>query len=268
MCPVAHYNSDIVISKNTITGNAAGRKGGGILCDNGPSITNNVISGNAASSGGGVYCDHSSPNITNTILWSNYAPNGPEIYDDYGGPYVTYCAVKGGWPGTGNIDAAPIWADPINGDFHLNWDSPCKDAGDPDVSGLPTTDAEGDPRIAGAGVDMGADEFYPHLYSRGDVVPGQSVTFHVVGEPGQSVKVALGAGVLDPPYPTPYGNLFIWPIIASWPIGTVPGSGIRILPATVPTGWNSGEEYPFQAQVGIWGNPDTLLSNLLTLTVE
>ncbi len=115
---------------------------------------------------------------------------------------------------------------------------------------------------------MGADEFFPHLYCRGDVLPGQTVSFHVVGEPGQAVKVALGAKVIDPPIPTAHGDLFIWPIVARWPIGTVPGSGIRILSTTVPSGWSSGEAYSFQAQVGVWGNPDTLLTNLFTLSVE
>jgi hypothetical protein len=61
---------------------------------------------------------------------------------------VTYSDVKGGWPGLGNIDSDPCFADPCNGDYHLKsqagrWDanseswvadgvsSPCIDAGNP-----------------------------------------------------------------------------------------------------------------------------------------
>jgi len=53
---------------------------------------------------------------------------------------ATYSDIQGGWYGTGNIDADPLFADPANGDFHLSWanfpipddtKSPCIDAGDP-----------------------------------------------------------------------------------------------------------------------------------------
>jgi len=65
-------------------------------------------------------------------LWGDTAPNGLEIYDSGGNLIVTYCDVQGGWPGTGNIDADPIFVGPEMDDFHLRWRSPCIDAGDPD----------------------------------------------------------------------------------------------------------------------------------------
>jgi hypothetical protein len=87
---------------------------------------------------------------------------------------VDYCLVEGGCPGTGNIDAAPnfilpgYWTDAtepdgtgavwIAGDCHLLPDSPCIDAGDPDlIIDLPN-DIDGDPRPAGARPDLGCDE--------------------------------------------------------------------------------------------------------------
>jgi hypothetical protein len=42
---------------------------------------------------------------------------------------VTWCDVQGGWTGSGNIDADPLFA-PEN--FYLTSGSPCVDAGDPD----------------------------------------------------------------------------------------------------------------------------------------
>jgi len=260
------------IRNNIIVMNHAASHGGGIYCSySDPTITNNTLTWNSADvRGGGIYCgSNSESEITNTIVWDNTAPEGPEIYTyTYNNPIVTYCDVKGFWSGTGNIDAAPLWADPAEGDFHLNWDSPCKDAGDPNAPELPSIDAEGDPRFFGSSVDMGADEFHPHLYCLGDVVPGQTISFHVVGEPGQPVEIALGMDMLEPPYPTPHGNLYIWPLFGHWSLGIVPGSGILIYPTSVPSGWGSGLEYPFQALLGGWGDPDSILTNLTVLKLE
>jgi predicted outer membrane repeat protein len=53
---------------------------------------------------------------------------------------ISYSDIQGGWTGTGNIDADPLFADPPGGDFQLTWvnypdpdtsKSPCIDAGDP-----------------------------------------------------------------------------------------------------------------------------------------
>ena len=74
--------------------------------------------------------------------------------------------MQGGFEGTGNIDADPLFADPdgpddIAGtgddDCHLTQGSPCIDAGT--SSGAPDTDLEGSIRPQGAGYDMGAYEF-------------------------------------------------------------------------------------------------------------
>jgi len=247
--------------------------GGGIWSSEDDSVTNNTLFQNSATSeGGGICCSYIGSDdrfITNTILWDNSAPSGSEIFvDPNADPTFSYCNIKGGWPGTGNIDEAPVLSDPASGDFHLNWDSPCKDAGDPDAPSLPAIDFEGDPRSAGDNVDIGADEFHVHLYSLGEVIPGESIMINFVGERGEPVTLAQGGAILDPPFPIPHGDLFIWPIANSWFIGTVPGNGIKSLTATVPAVWVPGEEYPFQAHVGAWGDPDTLLTNLLVLDVE
>lgn len=57
-------------------------------------------------------------------------------------------------PGMLNVD--PLFADPANGDFHLQSSSPLIDAGI--ARGIPLIDFEGDPRVLGATVDIGADE--------------------------------------------------------------------------------------------------------------
>jgi hypothetical protein len=51
-------------------------------------------------------------------------------------------------------------------------------------------------------------------------------------------------------------------------IGTIPSHGVLLYPATIPTFWNPGEQYPVQALVGPLGNPNSVLTNLMVLTVE
>lgn len=131
---ISCWESSPTIRNNTISGNWA-NAGGGIECYySNPTISNNTISGNwAYYHGGGIYCyNWSSPTIANNILWEDTAPNGPELFLEGGHATVRYCDVQGGWPGTGNIDADPVFAGPYNKDFHLRWHSPCIDAGDPD----------------------------------------------------------------------------------------------------------------------------------------
>ena len=118
----------------------------------GPILTNCTFIANSAQHGEGIsnLSLHSSPTLNSCILWDD-TPD--EIYVIGKVPVVTYCDVKGGFSGTGNIDADPCFADtgsldPNEWDYHLQsqtgrWDpeskmwvqdgatSPCIDAGDP-----------------------------------------------------------------------------------------------------------------------------------------
>jgi len=152
------------ITNCTITGNTA-PGGGGIECYmSSPSITNCTITGNTAtsSSGGGIGCFYSSPIVLNSVLWGNEAAGVPnEIYlYGSGSISVTYSDIRGGWTGTGNIDADPLFVDAVNADYHLQYGSPCMNAGN--ATGGAEYDFEGNPRfyyLGGDGMpDMGADE--------------------------------------------------------------------------------------------------------------
>jgi hypothetical protein len=79
-----------------------------------------------------------------------------------------YCDIRGGWPGTGNIDVNPLFVDAGGTDnvagteddnLRLLPDSPCIDAGD--NSAIPQSvviDLDGNPRIVNGTIDMGAYE--------------------------------------------------------------------------------------------------------------
>jgi hypothetical protein len=90
--------------------------------------------------------------ITNSILWNNALslqgdPPCPTCFT------VAYSDIEGGWAGTGNINADPIFIG--GGDYHLGVGSPCIDKGT--SAGAPTHDIEGTPRDAVP--DMGAYEW-------------------------------------------------------------------------------------------------------------
>ncbi len=72
---------------------------------------------------------------------------------------VSWCNVEGGWPGTGNIDVDPLFADSAADGLHLQPASPCRNAGNPVLAAEDgATDIDGDPRVLGGRVDIGADE--------------------------------------------------------------------------------------------------------------
>ncbi len=72
---------------------------------------------------------------------------------------LAYCDVEGGWPGDGNFDADPLFANPALGDYHLLPASPCRNSGSPNPFFAPQLDFEGDPRVLEGRIDVGMDEF-------------------------------------------------------------------------------------------------------------
>jgi predicted outer membrane repeat protein len=157
----AIYNvgSNPAITNCTFIGNSAEFNGGAIYnYGSNPAITNCTFSGNSAESQGGAVYNYygSNPVLTNCILWGN-VPD--QIYYYSSSLVVTYSDVQGGWGGVGNIDEEPLFIDPCNGDYHLFGDSPCIDAGDPNYAAGPNeTDLDGNPRVVGGRIDMGAYE--------------------------------------------------------------------------------------------------------------
>lgn len=137
-------NASPSISSNLFVENAAyGDNGGALFLVNSKSnIVNNTFVGNwAADSGGAIYIISSdSARIVNCILYDNAASCGPQIYMNSSAGEVSYCDIEGSWPGTGNMDADPVFRNQASGDYHLqdsiscqdiHW-SPCIDRGSPE----------------------------------------------------------------------------------------------------------------------------------------
>ncbi|UCD93603.1 MAG: right-handed parallel beta-helix repeat-containing protein, partial [Candidatus Zixiibacteriota bacterium] len=120
------------ISGCAIFENDGDRWGGGIYSvdSSRPTIEGCVIYGNSAYGGGAaVFCPETTPEIKNTIIWSNNRETQLDLTID-GAPEVSYCDIQGGWAGEGNIDENPLFLDY---NFEVCIQSPCLDAGDPDV---------------------------------------------------------------------------------------------------------------------------------------
>jgi hypothetical protein len=135
-----------------IVGNSADDEGGGLHCTGGaPAFANCTFTGNTAPLAGAAYCYYSSPVFANCILWGDTAE---EIYFEWGSPQVSYSDIQGGWSGTGNIDADPLFVDPDgpdddpdtwqDNDYRLGVGSPCIDAADNDAVPPDEFDLDGD----------------------------------------------------------------------------------------------------------------------------
>ena len=126
--------------------NTAGENGGAIYNENStPSYLNCTIADNqATNTGGGIYNRASSPTITNCIVWNNTATTSSQMYNDGNSyPTVTYTDFQGGYSGTGNINANPLFVigPGTYGGYYLSqtsagqpYDSPCVNAGDSPAS--------------------------------------------------------------------------------------------------------------------------------------
>ena len=257
---------------NMICHNIATVNGGGFAFLDGTAnmLNNSVACNSAALGGGGIHLLGTTVTIDNTILWDNAAAEGPELYLDETEQscflYIKNSDVKDGqssiyigpcclvdW-GEGMIDADPLFVDEDCCDFHLTRFSPCQNAGDSDAANLPARDIENDPRIAGGfygEVDIGADEFYLHVYHTGEAVPQQSIEIKVIGPPGETpVILAVGGGVYSNPLPTVYGLLYLMDPIHTVDLADIGSNGVSLTTATLPSTWAAGDSHPMQALVG------------------
>jgi len=89
-------------------------------------------------------------------VYDNTAPSSSEIYKDGpSSPTVTYSDVKGGYSGTGNINADPLFVG--GSDYHITSGSPCFNAG---TDAGVYIDIDGEGRPMGGRFDMGSDELF------------------------------------------------------------------------------------------------------------
>lgn len=154
-----YFQGYAVLYNCLIAANRAYKSGGGVYIGY---LQNCTITGNSAGSlGGGVTGDYAPPGglfppctLYNCIVYSNTAPVGA----DCGIVYRLYwCCTPDSYVGQGVISSPPQFVDQAVGNLRLQSNSPCINAGI-NAYAAGTTDFDGNPRIVGGTVDIGAYE--------------------------------------------------------------------------------------------------------------
>jgi hypothetical protein len=170
--PIQGAVSAPVILNNVIAANGAASGAGIAVIDSilgAATIRNNTV---AANNGSGIYWANTAPTNDNNIVAFNTAgfERGPagsldaviRYNDVYGNGVFTadqnYKDTTDRTGTLGNISNDPQFANPATGDFHVQLGSPCVNAGLTSVADPGWPDVDGQARVQGAAVDLGADE--------------------------------------------------------------------------------------------------------------
>ena len=177
--PLQGAVSTPLIINNVIAANG-GWLGGGIcvvdsILESAKIINNTIVS----NSGSGIFWQNTSPRISNNIVAFN-TWGLEQVENDFTSPVIKHNCVYGNriknqnadFKGidnqtgiNGNISEDPQFANRMFGDFHIQPDSPCRNAGDSAEVESGWTDIDGQERIQGQSVDIGADESDGTLWS-------------------------------------------------------------------------------------------------------
>jgi hypothetical protein len=163
---------DATLNRCTLTGNSGGYRGGGFYRG---TLNNCVLTGNRATDGGGAAGESYAPcRLNNCTLTGNlayYSGGGTAgatldqciVYYNSAENYDRDSTLNGSCTtplpssGLGNITNTPSFVDQADGNLRLQSNSPCINAGQ--EYGTGATDLDGNPRVAGVRVDIGAYEF-------------------------------------------------------------------------------------------------------------
>lgn len=177
--------SSLRITNALFSGNRAGSSGGGMENSDVTFITatNTIFSGNrAGSTGGGMRNSRTSLLLQNSILWNNRDSSSSSVSESLdnvestvtvrqslaerckpGGAWQSACGSDGG---NNLTDADPLFIGPVNpvdaptteGNLRVWAGSPVINAGNNGFIAGVATDLDGNPRIVGGAVDLGAYE--------------------------------------------------------------------------------------------------------------
>jgi hypothetical protein len=170
------FSGGATFSQNVVVGN----KNTGVVWDSasGPIafVSNTVTNNNQAQCCGGSGSELSANPINGSVTLENNlivstgsssamdctysagaAFTNNDVYSAGGSAYAADCPDQ--TETNDNLSQDPLFADLLSGDYHLQADSPAVNAGTNSAPDEPITDFDGDPRIGGGTIDIGADEY-------------------------------------------------------------------------------------------------------------
>ena len=182
--------------------------------------------------GGGYGGGIDNVDARDSIIYYNLADSGGN--DIATGTYTNCCcpdlAVS-----DGNITNAPLFIDTVSfpGNFHLQTNSPCINAGN-NAFDQDTTDLDGRPRIVGAKTDIGAYEFQ-----------GANTNSFLVWLRSHNLLADISSDAMDPDA----DGLNNW---QEWRAGTDPGSAASVLKMLSVGGSASGLDVSWQSATNVF----------------
>ncbi len=198
-----------------LIGNSAPNFGGGYDM----TLYNCTVAGNSASSSAGGL---SGCTVENSIIWDNTAPSAP----NYSGGTITYTATTPLPSGTGNTTNPPGVVSLRSRNYRLTGDSPYLGVGVSrswmtDSSDVRSRDLEGNARVVGGAVDLGAYE-----YDATTCTGALAVAIWKSGDPGLNTPYLLQAEITGRP------SRFTW----DFGDGSAPTNGVANPSHTYTTG--------------------------------
>ncbi|HEY3266773.1 MAG TPA: right-handed parallel beta-helix repeat-containing protein [Armatimonadota bacterium] len=227
---ISAWGSAAYVTNSILSGNGAGVDVGGgtiegIAFNGYASLTNCTISANSygvrQSAYGAATLDNSIVAFNGTGIDAYDASSPPTLShnDVYGNTAANYAKVTDPTGSNGNISLDPLFTNRAVGNYRLNVDSPCIDAGsDPASPG--GVDRDGRPRVLGAHVDMGAYEYSSPLPSH--LVFTTQPDLGEAGKPLQQQPVLIARDANNVLVPD-----FDWPVKLAIKAGTgTPGAAL------------------------------------------
>jgi hypothetical protein len=205
-------NNCLIVS-NVAINTGTGARGGGAY---GAALSDCTVAANSSGQqGGGVDESHT---VQNCLVYYNSASFGPNI--NGGGIFTNCCTTPLPTGGRSNFTNAPLFVNLAAGDFHLQSNSPCINSGN-NAFITSATDLDGNPRIVGGTVDIGAYEYQ---------TPVSQISYVWLDQYGLPIVAGIDTSDLDGSGMTVYQD---------WIAGLNPTNSLSVLAMLPPAPTNS-----------------------------